>query len=95
MFHESSPFLPEARSPLTGKDPDAGKDRGQGEKWVAEDEMVGWHHRLSDMSVSELWEVVKDRGAWCAAVHGVAKSQTWLSNWTTPFTQDTVCFTPA
>ena len=44
MFHESSPFLPEARSPLTGKDPDAGKDRGQGEKRVAEDEMVGWHH---------------------------------------------------
>ena len=48
MFHESSPFLPEARSPLTGKDPDAGKDRGQGEKRVAEDEMVGWHHRLNE-----------------------------------------------
>ena len=35
-----------------------------------------------DMSVSELRELVLDREAWCAATHGVAKSQTWLSNWT-------------
>ena len=36
-----------------------------------------------DMSLSKFWEVVKDREAWFAAVHGVTKSQTWLSNWTT------------
>ena len=35
-----------------------------------------------DMSLGELWKLVMDREDWCSGIHGVAKSQTWLSNWT-------------
>ena len=49
-------------------------------KGMTEDEMVGWHHQLNDMSLGELRELVLDREAWCAVIHGAAKSWTRLSN---------------
>ena len=47
---------------------------------MTEDEMVGWITALMDMSLSKLWELVMERDARHAAVHGVSKSQTQLSN---------------
>ena len=74
---------PDEKNWLIWKDPDVGKGWGQEEKWVTEDEMIGWHHQLSGHEFEQTQEVVRNREAWHAPVHGVAKSQTWLSDWTT------------
>ena len=73
-------WLPDEKNGLIGKDPNGGKDRRQEEKRSTENERVGWHHQLNGHEFEKLWEMVKDRDAWRAAVHGVAKSWTQLSN---------------
>ena len=78
----NSTCMRHAKSWFIGKDPDAGRDWGREEKRTTEDEMAGWHHQLVDMSLSELRELVMNWEAWHAAIHGVAKSRTWLSDWT-------------
>ena len=80
---ETPIFWPlDAKNWLIGKDPEPGKAWRQGPKGVTEDVMVRWHHRLDGHESSKLQELVMDREAWCAVVHGFAKSQTLLSDWT-------------
>ena len=76
---------PHAKSWLTGKDPNAGRDWGQEEKGTTEDEMVGCITNSIDMSLIELQELVMFREAWSAVIHGVTGSWTWLSDWTEHF----------
>ena len=72
---------PDAKTWLTGKDPDAGKDWRQ-EKGMAKGDMVGWHHQYHVHEFEWAPGVGDGQGSWHAAVHGVAKSQTRLFDWT-------------
>ena len=82
MLEAEAPILwpLDAKSQLIGKDPDAGRDWGQEGKGMTEDEMANGITDSVDMFLSKLRKIMKDRKAWHAAVHGVAKSWTWLSN---------------
>ena len=71
----------DAKSQFIRKDPNAGKDWRQ-EKGATKNEMVGWHHWLNGHDFEQALGDGEGREAWCAAVHGVTKSQTWLSDWT-------------
>ena len=64
---------------LIRKDLDAGEDERQ-EKGTTEDKMVGWYHPFNGHEFTQALREAKDREAWCAALHGVAKSRTRMSD---------------
>ena len=74
---------PDVMNWVIGKDSDAGKDWGQEEKGMIEDEMVEWHHWLNGHEFEQTLGDSEGQGAWPAAVHCVPKSHRRLSDRTT------------
>ena len=74
---------PDAKSWLIGKDSYSRKDWGQEDKEVTEDEMVGWHLRLNGHEAEQTLGDSEGQEGWHAIIHGFAKTQTQLSDWTT------------
>ena len=73
-------WSPDAKSWLTGKDPDAGKDWRQEEKETTENEMVGWHHQLDGHEFEQALRVGNGQGNLLCSIHRVTESRTQLSD---------------
>ena len=73
---------PDAKSWLIWKDPNSGNGWGEEEKGMTEDERADGITDSTDTRLGGLQELVMDREAWHAAVHGITKSWIWLSDWT-------------
>ena len=83
----SSTFGHWCKEPTQGKTLMLGKIESRRRRW----QRMRWLDSIADsmdMSLSQLWEIVKDREAWHAAIHGLAKGQTWLDDRTTRGTRN-------
>ena len=74
---------PDEKSWLIGKDPDAGKDWRQEEKGTTEEEIVGWYYWLDGHEFEQAPGDSEGQRTMCYIVHGITKSQIWLSDWKT------------